>query len=286
MMSEALPIAQSHLNTSINDGRIHMIRGGQAQYPGGDSGFRPDWAGVKRPATSTEKSENVLPGDTKPSKVWSSAVIKLGEVEDDPKTVAWLRPLCHIFAYCVRCNARYGYLISDKELVVVWIHPGSQTSSRSAIEIERSLKSSISTPATRARNTGILEYQAIPWDNDWEAGDNRYKGMTVNLALWWLHMMAAEESAIEEHYTPLPGVIRKTEVGASTEADVNAKPDGDSQNHSFTYSDMSGAGRRLSNFDLESQGERPTPRRSLRGQKRDREDNVGQVTGKGKRLRS
>ena len=249
MMYEALSIAQSHLNTNIDQDRIHMIRGGQAQWPGGDSGFRPDWAGVKRPATSTQKSENVLPGDTKTSKVWSSKEIKLGEVEDDPRTVAWLRPLCQIFAYCVRSNARYGYLFTDKELVVVRIRPGSQTSSRTAIATQSSLESFMSTPATRARNAGILEYQAIPWNNDWEVKDKRCTGMTVNLALWWLHMMAAEESIIEDHYTPLPGAVRKIMIGPSTKADIKAKSS------------------------------------SQRGRKRDRDDNVGQVARRGRKPR-
>lgn len=273
MISDALSTAQSYLDDRLTHGRIHMVRGGQADYPASNSKLRPDWGGVQRPTTHISKPKNVLPGDTKLSNKWSSGLIKLGQVHLDYKKIDWLRPLTQVFSYCVRSNSRYGYVITDKELVVVRIRPGSETDSQSAIGIQGSFESSDPTPATRARSTGILEYQAIPWENDANAADKKCEGMTVNLALWWLHMMAAESNEIEDHYTPLPVATRTTNAIKNN------------QGHSFTFSDMSGVGRRFANVAFEPDDIRPTPTVSRRGRKRLRDDGVNRNSRKGKKQR-
>jgi hypothetical protein len=274
MMADALSTAQSYLDNRLTHGKIHMVRGGQADYPASNSKLRPDWGGVQRPTTRISKPKNVLPGDTKLSKKWSSGLIKLGQVHFNHKKIDWLRPLTQVFSYCVRSNSRYGYVITDKELVVLRIRPGSETDSQSAVDIQGSFESSDPTPATRARSTGILEFQAIPWENDAIAADEECEVMTVNLALWWLHMMAAESSEIEEHYTPLPVAAR------TTGAIIN------SQNDSFTFSDMSGVGRRFADVVFEPQNSQSAPKASRRGRKRLRDDGINQKSRRGKKLRS
>lgn len=82
-----------------------------------------------------------------------------------------------------------GYLITDEELVVTRIVPAPEYESHSEMEIQKHRDPSDSTPAYRARRSGILEYKAIPWDNHKDPASGNADILTVNLALWWLHIM-------------------------------------------------------------------------------------------------
>ena len=44
----------------------------------------------------------------------------------------------------------------------------------------------------------VVEYKAIDWDQT-ERSDSS-QGLTINLALWWLHMMASKNSSMENSY--------------------------------------------------------------------------------------
>ena len=283
IVSHALSNAQDHLNNGQENDTIYMVKGGQAKYPDDSSRYRPDWGAVKRTANCTTKPETILPGETKLSQKWSSRKIKLGPVYEDYETTKWLPPVSQIFSYCVRSNSRYGYLITDEELVVVRIREEPRTDSQSAVDTHESIESSDS---TCARYIGILEYQAIPWTKDTTSEDEKCKGMTMNLALWWLHMMAAEDSSIKTHYPPLPGVVRQANAKTKAQVKDQSALDGKDQDHSFTFSDMSSFGRRLSKFDFESPEAVSPPKPSPRTPKRQREEGVSPGTRKQKKPRS
>lgn len=229
VISTALSAAQNHPNGQLPHEEIYMYRGGQAQYPGAESRLRPDWAGVK-PATvplsePDTKAKNVLPGDTKPSRKWSSAQIVAGPIKGATEK-NWFHPLSQVYTYCVRANARYGYIITDKELVVLRVRPKAQTDEsasqppletldtilekapRNAAKIVKSMRAETKSPASRAISQGVLEYRAIPWQGHGDEEGEDSEILTVNLALWWLHMMAAESNVIEERYAPLPETQR------------------------------------------------------------------------------
>ena len=74
----------------------------------------------------------------------------------------WMLPLRQVATYCSKTERRYGYLITDQELVVIRI---TKTSSKS-------------------KSVNVLEYRSISWNGD------TTDGMTMNLALWLLHMLA------------------------------------------------------------------------------------------------
>ena len=147
-----------------------------------------------------------------------------------------------LFTYCIRGNARYGYIITDQELVVIRVRAESRKDSDAEsdrqfdVDLEefQDLKESLpmydETPAERARVSGILEYKAISWQNHKDSSQEGSKAMTVNLALWWLHMMAAEGWNIEETYTPLGDAVCNTSTRV--------------QNHSPTFSNLSNTRRR------------------------------------------
>ncbi|KAL8715674.1 MAG: hypothetical protein Q9225_006327 [Loekoesia sp. 1 TL-2023] len=192
VVSSALEASQKHIWEDPSHQAVYMVRGGQALYLGGGikkgrSGIRrPDWAGVQRLDEEQRlfqphnKPRNILPGDTKLSSKWNSSQIEKGKLKTRPKK-NWYRPISQIYDYCRRANARYCYLFTDQELVVM------------RLDIERSdvgLKS-------RSRR-GTFLYKAIPWnDQDATPGENG-EAMTVNLALWLLHLAAVRDSKITD----------------------------------------------------------------------------------------
>ena len=250
VVSEALSKAQECLYTNHSNMTIYMARGGQSHIPQSGKGkCFPDWAGIQPAVSQADvqatkiSSVNILPGDTKVSKKWFSNDIVNGPLDTDYTSDNWQRPLKQVYTYCVRANARYGYIITDKELVVIRIGPSTQEKSPTSTQPSTQEDSPTSTQKSsqgfglvqtipeitedessqgcfehdegndytlpqqtfnEMKNGGILEYKAIPWTNDNGGKPRRAQdSMTVNLALWWLHMMASVSSTIKERYAPL-----------------------------------------------------------------------------------
>lgn len=221
VVCQALDATQRHLEGHLPLEKIYMCLGGQTQLPCRNR--YPDWAGMKPSTVSTDgveaKSKNFLPGDTKVSGKCCSANIERGEVLKSMWKLDWIQPVGQIYTYCIRANARYGYVITDKELIVFRIGP-SPYSNRADLQLmapgsHKILDPDISaekveatrlldeTAVKRAEIDGTLEFRAIPWAAHSHEPDADDGVMTVNLALWWLHMMAAENNIIEDQYPPL-----------------------------------------------------------------------------------
>ena len=211
IVSEALSKAQCSLNQMHDP--VYMVRGGQAKSPLPSKKLKPDWGCVRLSHSEPRtKQKNLLPGDTKVSAKWSSKFIKTGNIEKRQTSSDWIRPIVQIYTYCVLNNTRYGYIITDAELVAVRIRlraqHNSQTSNNSmglSPEPTTSLKH-------RAAREGVLEYKAIPWANCRNEGQQNHKSLTVNLALWWLHLMAAGKTDISDDYGPLRDILWKHDV--------------------------------------------------------------------------
>ncbi len=141
----------------------------------------PNWGAVKNSTIDVKskgKAKNILPGDTKLSSKWSSSTINPGDIEKHDVRQDWYQPIAQIFTYCVRNNARYGYLITDKELVVIRVGPENQTdnfdSQRSLDDLEsigivvpetaqgETMDAKVTNPADRTMAKGRLEYRSIP----------------------------------------------------------------------------------------------------------------------------
>ena len=219
VVSDALDVTQTLSGADQGQAKIYMVRGGQANKI---ARYQPDWAGVLR-ASTQQRASSILPGDTKVGWKWSSRDIQVGEVESIYLARDWLEPIKQIFTYCTKLNVRYGYIITERELVVTRIRPFSQDDLRSPVNTQDS-GLSIPSPKKRAMaftsesskitaseetfQEGTLEYKAIPWSNN--ASDN---SLTINLALWWLHMMALESHEICYWYPPLAD-----DIGTQTKA--------------------------------------------------------------------
>ena len=234
-VSNALVVAQDHLESICASGRIYMARGGQAEaliaQPKDDKRQRshPDWAAVKvlenRPETGPKatkiqkasksqkankmpKPDNILPGDTKVSSKWKSSSIKMGNRDVYNTKPDLTRPVIQVYNYCLKANARYGYIITDEELVVLRIRAKEKADGRG--DSQKSMENSqgsqefyASEEQKQARKRGEVELMSIPWENHVTEEHAVDSTLTVNLALWWLHIMAAADYRIGRQYPNL-----------------------------------------------------------------------------------
>ena len=213
VVSEALAKSQPLLLQSHD--HVYMVKGGQAPSPKAKAekkekkrGFKPDWGcaiGESRPmmAPGHEESEpSLLPGDSKVSKKWSSSLIEPGRVQNRWGSKNWMSPLRQIYSYCLSNNRRYGYLITDIELVVVRVRLDQKTEQMAQL---RDLD--IDSLRECARKSGVLEYKAIPWQPATGDRTQTVSGLTMNLALWWLHLLATGNCSIGGDYGELRDAV-------------------------------------------------------------------------------
>ena len=155
------------------------------------------------------------------------------ESSRNPKDAEFKRPFFQIVKYCELANVRYGYLLTQEELVVVRVsrreeegsHGPRRTSDR---QLQKNIeKEQEARPALKDKEVGtyrVLEFKSIPWDDETgTTGDN----LSINLALWWLHMMAAKERSIKASYGDLREEYRmdlqKSMKAASGVRDISAR---------------------------------------------------------------
>ncbi|KAL9083963.1 MAG: hypothetical protein Q9165_008306 [Trypethelium subeluteriae] len=200
IIQHALEEAQEHEPAGR---RISMVRGHTAkEIPGPQKKpYEPDWAGVMRDlkyvdGLSSQKSPtNVLPGDTKISKKFSSADIVVGEFEER-KPPNWYWPLAQVFTYCARLGVRYGYLVTENEAVVL----------RIGLCEDFDLSPVEAVTEEHLQYNGKVEFVSVPWEigrGPEEEEVNQCSNMSVNTALWWIHMQAARSRSVLTEYGAL-----------------------------------------------------------------------------------
>ncbi|KAL9582501.1 MAG: hypothetical protein Q9203_005470 [Teloschistes exilis] len=148
---------------------------------------------------------NLLPGDTKLSTKWDASPLPSGyqKTEDVSIDTKFLGPLRQIYTYCVQAKERYGYLITDKALFVVRIRPMPQGAADSKSSGGSNPESSDQSAYARIDRAGVLEFKLIPWEDHEAYQAEGSEGLTINLALWWLYMLGADGSEVEDSYPPL-----------------------------------------------------------------------------------
>ena len=171
-----------------------------------------------------------------------------------PDTSYW--PIAQIFTYCMNAGTRYGYLITDKELFMVHVCPTSPAASTIATYSGTGpVLRSIGKPRSYT-NKGILEFKAVPWNHDHDSD-----GLTVNLCLFWLHLMARADgdmAASEQEQESQPSNGPDTQESDESVSGVKSRgtrttPRSDSLEADFqgqtgsSTSETSVARRRLSN---------------------------------------
>jgi hypothetical protein len=189
--------ALSHAQRQSNDGGlrppfVEMVAGGNAQSI---SGHKPDWAGTRTMMPDNPNQiVNILPGDTKVSYKWKSTEIVPKEVNANDLVQNWFWPLRQIFTYCMNFKTRYGYIISDEEVVAF----------RVRVPRERLEENKSKRRIVLSKDRGTIEYVPI-YDSTQDPGGE--KRLTMNLAIWWLHLLAANNRSIQTIYGPLKDEI-------------------------------------------------------------------------------
>ena len=177
-------------NAFLSKGRL-----GRSQFS--QKRLFPDWSGI---TTSTSlrgiKNRTSLPGEAKVSRKWTSKSIIPGRLDFSPDRSRWDGPIGQIFTCCLLNHTRYGYIITDTELVAIRISLEEDTDGASLFApTNKSSQCQRDAVLVRARNAGILEYKSIPWE-----GSN---DLSINMALWWLHIMANGNTGIGDRYCAL-----------------------------------------------------------------------------------
>ncbi|KAF2669442.1 hypothetical protein BT63DRAFT_455423 [Microthyrium microscopicum] len=185
--------ALSKTSQAIVEKDIFMHRGTAAKLPS-KSRFQPDWAGK----TSLRGDINALPGDTKVSKSWTSLMFKTqlnskGEIKYEKSPYVW--PVRQVFHYCIKTHSRYGFIITDAELVVLRFGLASQQNGQASVEKIREY----------IEDDGYAEWQSIPWKHD---SDNT-GSLSINLALWVLHLLAVNNGFLESNYGKLSEEVKR-----------------------------------------------------------------------------
>ncbi|KAJ3578310.1 hypothetical protein NPX13_g2256 [Xylaria arbuscula] len=184
--------------------QLHLGRRGRCHY-GEDNRLNPDWTLVDSTAfLDNGKFASIMPGDTKLSARWDPSQ----DLNDQ-----WRRPVRQILTYSNDIQCRYGFLITDNELVVFQfaresVGPGIATTrgtrtatttqthqrvlsdSTQLSESVQAMSISESSGAQSYVESGKgfeyqdPKYQIIPWVNEGK------EVLTVRLGLFYLCMMA------------------------------------------------------------------------------------------------
>lgn len=134
------------------------------------------------------------------------------------------KPLCQALLYCVKVNSRYGYILTDAEAFFFrrtkseeparplstnrpqrqHAQPTHNRFASITSEISRTSAMSLDSsgsPYTDAGNPDInegpLEYAVVPW------GNSGSDSLTINLGLWFIHLLATSDNSVKEWYPVL-----------------------------------------------------------------------------------
>lgn len=213
IVSKALSKAQNQCEL-LHPPYVDMVVGCDAWAP---QKFQPDWAGVRKAGVKHhDRPDNILPGDTKVSYKWKSTEINTTKIPSD-YAPSWLWPIMQVFTYCVRLNTRYGYIITDEEIVILRVRVDRGLVGESGPHGEKSDDST--SEKEIPDNTGTVEYTSISYDCSKKAHDEGC--LTMNLALWWLHLLAANNPSIQPSYPPLKEETLQKSVASPATTDYD-----------------------------------------------------------------
>ncbi|KAI1263806.1 hypothetical protein F5Y18DRAFT_392763 [Xylariaceae sp. FL1019] len=192
-------------------------KSGEAASSSKDGFVIPDGSGLDtqpsrrsvRQKANTIKPIEKLPKEIKPGSGWFS----LKEIKrPDGDVSRWIRtnkwaPIRQIYQQCLNAGCRYGCLLTTKEAFLIRIQPNPERTMTSHVKSAGKSR----TPTNRntmvqaATNDGLLEYVSIPWEAHRREGEDLedLNTMTMNLAIWFQHILAGNSHEIDWKYRPL-----------------------------------------------------------------------------------
>lgn len=116
-VNEALAFASQYTGRNLD---LRLGRSGKSSSMVAlDNRYRPDWAlcchGHTNPNVP-DKYISLLPGDSKLSTKWHSSLYLMREHK------IWEHPVNQVASYSISAPSRYGFIITDQELVVLRLH--------------------------------------------------------------------------------------------------------------------------------------------------------------------
>ena len=193
----------------------------------------PDWgAGNEEKTNKIGRAKALLGGDTKYTWKWEEAISiiqknKHGYESAPGKQV--VLPLEQIQHYARKHSARYQFLITERDLLVVRFclspepirtSPRPQRSTRFQGHFPRVTSTSTISEVVSSVGTmsideedllptiGLMQYSVIP-------RKGREDGMTINLALYFLIRLANEDNDLQSNYPPLNTPLTRAKLASS-----------------------------------------------------------------------
>lgn len=188
---------------------------------------RPDGAGISS-GRRGNSNINRLPCEIKPGSKWTSEKLAAGDLTKANGEFLHrgrqALPIVQIYHYCVKAKARYGFLITSKEILVMRIKPMDKKPGSGTAAETRGGPNAL---YKELKFNGLMEYKAIPWENHCSlaAGqaEGDYRELTINLSLWILSVLAGNNCDPDWDYRPLDEeILRENQTAA-----VESKSDGD-----------------------------------------------------------
>ncbi|KAL2675058.1 hypothetical protein Neosp_011238 [[Neocosmospora] mangrovei] len=187
------------------------------------SALRPDSGAVYHALSPEEqgssKTKERFPKEYKPATKWRSEKFfrsgflnNKGKMRKGMIMQNYCMPIGQAFTYCLAHACRYGCILTCGEAFIF-----------------RALTKSL-------RDDGLLEYVSIPWTNHHQDDADSYKDLTVNLAMWFVHVLAGNQYWVDWKYCPLtkeePKAGRLSE--ATTEPSFESRDSEDESDSSET----------------------------------------------------
>ncbi|KAI0114100.1 hypothetical protein GGR51DRAFT_505487 [Nemania sp. FL0031] len=135
------------------------------------------------------KFEEFFPKEIKTASNWNSQKLRNGEYTDK-ETGKWIgtvgesnenAPIRQAYTYCVDFRCRYGCILTTREAFMFRIKPR---------ETDIAAPKDDLTLVERVQVDGLMEFVSVPWDNGCDTDHHEYRQWTVNLALWFMHILA------------------------------------------------------------------------------------------------
>ncbi|KAF2973059.1 hypothetical protein GQX73_g619 [Xylaria multiplex] len=168
--------------------------------------LRPDSGAYSVHEENPENGEERFPKDYKYAGSWSSLKVRNGQ-HVDIDTGEWKpgfvqrndnMPIRQAYTYSVLFQCRYGCILTTEEAFIFRIGPIEQNSESAEGGSSINLN-----PQQIVRTKGLMEYVSIPWTHGTENNTDNYNKLTVNLALWVLHILAGNHHRILKKYPEL-----------------------------------------------------------------------------------
>ena len=182
--------------------------------------FRPDGGAISTYGPVKLAGQEMLPKEYKPASKWKSSDLETLLNDDgtwnveNPESKVLAKPVGQIYSYCVTSRCRYGCILTTDEAFIFQIKPrNTQHGTRFPIPIPERISFINSKLENRNDSAaldqclvddGLMEYVSIPWGNHRNGvSPEESKHWTVNLALWFIHILAGNNHQVNWDYGKL-----------------------------------------------------------------------------------